>query len=409
MPTIEEVVYDGDLTVPERTERVIELLAAEDDRGLALALDVLLSTDDERVADYVAAHLGTLPDAQDVKGRAAERLASVGPLLGSASWLVPWMPKVLARQLVADYVAEPSPRSLLFAVIFEIATYWPEHLRPFAQRLDHPSLQHGMLSGAPDGVVAALVARWEQEGDAALLEEDEDLLDEIARVRTDRAAGTLMALRDEVEDRERWETAIAMAGRLPDGEHSSYGPSFMGFVVEPEKGPHAMGGAFPGDVPLCPVCETPADRVLTLAAGSLPFGLSRDPSFFWYACSCNALDFTAVQLRDDGQRVFYGPAGGPSLGGRVIPGERAMLLERHPNQAGISIDATGGFGRHQVGGLPRWNQPSPHPRCPGCSAPMKFLASVDSGPTPFGHLRFAGTLYGFWCDPCAVSIVRRQG
>lgn len=157
--------------------------------------------------------------------------------------------------------------------------------------------------------MAALVARWHQEGDAALLEGDEDLVDEIARVRTDRAAEALVGLRDMVEDRQRWEAAIAMAGRLPDGERSSYGPSFMGFLVERESGPHLMGGAFAGDVPLCPVCNTPSERVLTLAAGSVPFALSRDPSFIWYVCGCNALDVTSVQLRDDGQRVFYGPAG----------------------------------------------------------------------------------------------------
>jgi len=409
MPTVEEVVDDNRLSVPERAERVIELLSAEADHGVARACDILLSTQNERVAAYVAAHLGILPDSQEDKARCVERLAGAGPLVGSAARLVPWIPAPMTGRLIAAYLKQGSPRSPLYSVIFEVAMYWPERLRPHGDELDHASLQRGMLSGAPDGVVAALVARWREEGDAALLEEDEDLVDEIARVRTDRAAEALVALRDEVDDQERWETAIAMAGRLPDGERSSYGPSFMGFVVERQTRAHPMGGEFPGEVPLCPVCSTPAERVLTLAARSVPFPLSRDPSFFWYVCTCNALDFTAVQLRDDGQRVFYGPAGGPSLGGRIIPGERAMLLERHPNQAGVSIDATGGFGRHQVGGLPRWIQPVPHPRCPGCSGPMKFLTSVDSGPTPYGHLRFEGTLYGFWCDPCAISFVRHQG
>jgi len=77
----------------------------------------------------------------------------------------------------------------------------------------------------------------------------------------------------------------------------------------------------PGDVPICPVCDAPAERVLTLDAGSLPFRLRQNPSFFWYTCDCDALDFTTVQVRPDGLRVFFSPQGGPSLGGRLVPGE----------------------------------------------------------------------------------------
>jgi hypothetical protein len=39
---------------------------------------------------------------------------------------------------------------------------------------------------------------------------------------------------------------------------------------------------------------------------------------------------------------------------------------------------------------------------------MRFVASVDSGLTPFGRLGFRGILYGFWCDTDAVADTRHQ-
>lgn len=143
-----------------------------------------------------------------------------------------------------------------------------------------------MLSRAPKSWVTDLVARWH-------VEHDPDVLDALARIRTPAAADTLLALHEEVDDRRRREAPIASAGLLPDGcGRSWFAPAFLGFVVERERTPHVMAGAFP--------------------------------------------------------------------------------------------------------------------HCPGCSQPMMFVASIDSGPTPFGSLGFQGILYGFWCDGCAISTTRRQ-
>ena len=403
MSTIENIVHDPSLDVPRKSERIVERLAALPDHGVATAVACLLATDDESVAAFVADYLALIPDAAPDKTRAAERLSGAGPLVLAAARLVPWLPTSLIDGFIADYLQQPMPRSPLFSVIFEIAAWRPDRLRPHAARIDHPSLRRAMLSGAPETWVADLVDRWHSE-------HDPEVLDALARIRTPAAAEALLELRDEVDDPDRWEILIEMAGRLPNRRgRTSYAPAFLGFVVEQERTTHVMGGAFPGDVPICPVCQAPAERVLTLDAGSLPFQLRKDPSFFWYTCDCGELDFTTVQIRPEGLRVFFTPQGGPSTGGTLVPGKRGLLIEPHPNQTGVSIDATGGFGRHQVGGPPRWIEPAKHPRCPGCSQPMTFVASIDSGLTPFGRLGFRGILYGFWCDVCAISDTRRQG
>jgi hypothetical protein len=398
---VEGIATNPSLSVPEKSRRIAHLLGAQPDHGVATAVEVLLTTEDERVAAFVSDYLALVPDARQEKTRAAERLRTAGPLVLAASRLVPWLPPALVDGFVTDYLKDPDPRSSLFSVMFEISTFWPERLRRHGDRIEHPSLQRGMLSGAPDPWVDDLVARWHDE-------RDPDLLDSIARIRTDRAVEALLGLREEVDDPPRWEGLVEMAGRLPDrGERSWYRPAFLGSLVE--RAAHVMGGPFAGDVPLCPMCEAPAERVLTLDSASIEFGLTHDPSFFWYTCDCGALDFTTVQLRPDGLRAFYVPQGGPSPGGKLVPGERGMLLEPHPNQTGVSIDATGGFSQHQVGGPPRWIEPRLHPRCPLCGTVMRFVASIDSGLTLFGRLGFRGILYGFWCDTDAVADTRHQG
>ena len=39
---------------------------------------------------------------------------------------------------------------------------------------------------------------------------------------------------------------------------------------------------------------------------------------------------------------------------------------------------------------------------------MRYLVTVDSGPTPYGRMGFDGTLYGFWCDGCQISTAVHQ-
>jgi hypothetical protein len=241
--SIEAIVDDSSLTVPQKSERVTALLVAQPDLGVAMAVGCLLVTDDERVAAFAADYLALVPDAHADKTRAAARLRTAGPLVLAASDLVPWLPDDLLGGFVADYLAEPDPKSPLFSVIYEIACFRPDLLRPHRERLDHPWLRQGMLSGAPDALVDELLARWQKEGNP-------ELLDDIARIRTDRAAKVLLSLRHVVEDRLRWEALVDMAGRLPDGNTpSSYFPAFLGLVVDSGESPHVMGGPFPRAAP----------------------------------------------------------------------------------------------------------------------------------------------------------------
>jgi hypothetical protein len=399
--SIEAIVADPASSVPQKSERVTAAFYALPDHGAAQATETLRTTTDPRVAAFAADYLALLPGHQAEKNRAAERLRTAPPLAGAAARLVSALEPALLRRFIDDYRAAPDKRSPLYSVMFEIAMFHPALLRPHRELFDSPSIRRGLLSGGPDHEVDEHVARWR----AA---RDPEALDAMARFRTPKAAAALQNLRGEVEDASRWEGGLEMAGRLPDGSPAIHTPSFLGFVVEDGKTPHRMGGTLSGQVPVCPVCSKPAERVLTLAAPALPYGLSADPSFFWYPCGCNSLDFATVQERPDGRRIFFSPAGAGGAGGHVIPAPCSLELEPHPNQAGVSIDASGGFARHQVGGHPAWIRPRPLPYCPVCQVPMRFLASVDSGMTPFGPTGFTGTLFGFWCGPCAVATTLRQ-
>ena len=399
---LEATVRDSALKVAAKSERIAALLVTQPGRGVAAAVDGLLSTQDDRLAVFLAAYLSLLPGAEEAKARAAGRLLEEPELALAATWLVPWLPAALIDRVVAEYTRHPDSDSPLASVVFAVGVFAPERLRAHRKQLLDDDLRKAMLSGGPDEWVDEFRRRWSSERSV-------DALDSIARFRTAKAAGTLHGLRDEVDDREQWETWIEMAGLMPDGRSPSHAsPAFMGFVAERAESPHQMGGRWGGVAPLCAVCDAPAQRVLTLSASSLPFALRDDPSFFWYSCECGVLESTSTQQLPGGLRVIAGPAGDGGNPTGPVPGARSLVLTLHPNQSGVSVDATGGFARHQVGGAPQWIQPVAHPHCPLCRAPMKFLASIDSGMTPFGRLGFTGILYGFWCDPCATTTMIRQ-
>jgi hypothetical protein len=403
---IEELVFDEELTVAEKEERVTALLTRAGTEGIAAAVTCLMETSDSRVAEFVAAYLEMIPGAHEEKTAVAERLRVAGPLARSAARLVPWLPGTTLDAFVRDYLAAPGPDSPYFDVLFNIGIYFPERLRHCADRIDSPSIEQSLLSGAPDDLADALLAKWRTDGDL-------DHLSALALIRTGHAAKLVASVRDEVPDPEDWEWLMPLAGRLPDtGRESGFHPAFMGFVADRGASRHVMGGAYPYQVPLCAACEAPAERVLTLSAGDLPHNLSHDPSFFWFSCDCDEVDVITVRLAGQDTMVYFNPQGSASREPRLIPGERSMVLEPHPNQTGVSgVAIPGSVSRnahHQVGGLPRWPSPDLHPICPECGNFMPFLTAVDSGPTPFGPVRFPWLLFGFWCDGCAVSTTCAQ-
>jgi len=76
--TIESIVCDPSLEVPQKSERIVELLAAQPNHGVPASVACLLATDDERVAAFVADYLAIIPDTAADKTRAAERLRGAG-------------------------------------------------------------------------------------------------------------------------------------------------------------------------------------------------------------------------------------------------------------------------------------------------------------------------------------------
>ncbi|QLJ02400.1 hypothetical protein HZZ00_16095 [Streptomyces sp. NEAU-sy36] len=399
---VEEIAFDPSLTVADRSQSIIQYFSAQGGQGPDRAVDCLLETIDEAVAEYVAEYLELVPDVAEGKIRAAERLRGAGPVVRAAGRLVPWLPESLTAAFVEDYLAAPDPESPLSSVIFNIGVYHPDRLRPYEERLDTPLHRSSLLSGAPDSVADSLLREWRESREMGSLVA-------LALIRTPHAADLITSVRDEVDTPEQWEVLMPLAGRLPDtGNPAGFHPAFMGFVTDQGKSPHVMGGRYEQDVPLCARCGMPADRVLTLSSRELPYELGADPSFFWFSCDCDEVDILYVQFAEDGTHAFYQPQGPSAEKSRVVPGERAMVLETHPNQTGVSRPAVTGRARHQVGGLPRWPSPETHALCPGCGNFMPFLVAVDSGPTPFGPLGFEGSLFGFWCDRCSISATRSQ-
>ncbi|MER6418954.1 hypothetical protein [Streptomyces sp. NPDC001137] len=399
---VEEIAFDPGLSVDEKAERVTAFFAQQGDRGVAMAADTLTETNDLAVAQYIASYLELTPAGHDVKTRAAERLRGAGPVAQAAARLVPWLPEHLIDAFVDDYFASPDPESPLTSVIFAIGVYRPDRLRPYADRIESPTIRRSLLSGARDEVADALMTRWRKSRDL-------DNLHALALVRTPHAVDLITSVRDDIDDPEDWEWLMPLAGRLPDsGGESGLRPAYMGFVADQGESPHVMGGRYVHDVPLCARCGAPADRVLTLSAQALPHRLRIDPSFFWFSCDCDEVDVLTVRCTPQGTHAYFQPQGPSAEISHAVPGERSMVLELHPNQTGVSLPAITGSSRHQIGGLPRWPSPELHPICPECGKFMPFLAAVDSGPTLFGPMGFGGTLFGFWCDDCSVSTTQLQ-
>lgn len=400
------IAGDQSLSVRDRVDKIASELSHSVDRGLGAAVDCLLETEDERISGFAAQYLALLPGAASEKGRVAQRLRSSGlPIVRSAARLVPWLADDVLSDFVDDYRRNPEKGSPLSSVVFNVAAYAPEFLRSFADRIENRSIHRGLLSGAPDELVDAFLEKWRNEGGA----EDTGLLESLALIRTGHAAAAIASVQDEIADSHEGERLLALSGRLPGGDRSAgFLPASMGSITGEGESPHVMGGALGNSMPICLSCSAATERVLTLSASDLPFELSVDPSLFWYTCDCGIMDSVTVRLTSEGFEVYHGEQGKSEPERRIVPGDLSLTLEPHRNQLGISMRATAGQSRHQVGGLPQWIRIEAHPHCPECGMSMPFLASVDSGPTPYGHMGFNGTLYGFWCDGCQVSVTEFQ-
>src|SRR5204862_6937079 len=95
--------------------------------------------------------------------------------------------------------------------------------------------------------------------------------------------------------------AVENAGVSPQTRHPSiYFDAFRAYVVSRDESPHPMGPGYPYSVPLCPFCQTPAERLVTLDARSLEnYELEVNPTFFWYRCMCDNGDHILVRHTDN--------------------------------------------------------------------------------------------------------------
>ncbi|WP_414552400.1 hypothetical protein [Anabaena sp. CCY 0017] len=402
---IEKILNNSLLSVDEKVEKTTKELNVLSDRGVAEAIELILNINDPAKATYPANYLALLPNLKQEKKQVVEQIINdKKDLLIAVTNLVKDLPDDVINKLITEYFQDPES-SDLYNIIFEVAQFFPEKLQPFASQIDDEYLQELILPGGSDSWVNDLVNNYGED-------EDPEHLKALAYFRTDKALDALITLSKTIPEEYLADVYayIESSGVFADSRLASvYFKNYRGYVVSRDESPHYMGGSFPYPVPKCPVTDTPANRILTLDISQLDLDLksSYNPSFFWYESGYSP-GCIYVQFTENGIKGLITPMTDGEVGTDLIPGELALKLEEYPLKYGRGGTATSGFSNHQVGGYPNWINFERFPRCPVCGQGMKFLVSIDSGMTPFGKFGFNGILYGFWCDPCAVSCTYHQ-
>jgi len=399
---VEDLVADTDSLHSESRTLIYGYFFEQPDRGVAAALECALDGTDRTVVSYGAEYLSFLPGHRAEKTRVGERLRTEAKLLPAVSALLPWLPRELVRGYVEDYLEARSAGREWPSLVYDVGVEWPGVLREYSSRFaGDATVELAVLAGAPDSLADEHFENWRATG-------EETWLLSLAAMRTERAAGHLATARAELADPEPWDTELEFAGRLPGGNApAGPWPAYRGFVLALGESPHSVGGTAP-EVPVCEECELPGAVLLRLAAADLPYGFERDPAFYWYGCDCDEEDSLTTKERESGLEAYGVPLGPPEDDVELAPGPRSLVLEQLGHRHGVSLDGLPGFAAHQVGGLPNWLEKRAHPRCPECESAMPHAATVDSGRTPFGDMRFEGVLYCFWCDPCGVGTTVHQ-
>jgi hypothetical protein len=169
-----------------------------------------------------------------------------------------------------------------------------------------------------------------------------------------------------------------------------------------------MGPGYPYAVPLCPFCQSPAERLVTLDAKSLEdYALEVDPTFFWYRCKCDNGEHILVKHVDGGlEGVMTAMTDGPVPS--PLPAA-SLLLEAFPRASIVGGPARPGAGEHQIGGFPVWIDEIFFPRVPGAKRGMMFLGSIDLAATPLGwKTGQSGIVYCFFDDESRIALSLRQ-
>jgi hypothetical protein len=398
------IVEDSSLSVPEKEDRLATELRRLPGLGAEEALGAVVSGGPAMAARYAANYLAVLPDHLDEKRQAVEHVLRHRPdELDDVSYLIKFMEPDQVDRLVRHCLEDEETRG---GPLLAAAEAFPDVVRAHEERIQDPDIRIRLWPGAPKQWLVVALLAWRDERDLAAVEQ-------LSFARTDQAREALLRLGNEVpEDAEDlYETLVENAGVFPDTRGPSVYPhTLMGLVGEQEVSRHHMGAGYGPSVPICPLCQRPGVRVLTLARQDLPFevGGTADPSLFWPTCDCDAVEYLYVRFTGEGIENVVGEVGPPDDGEDWLPGRLALELLEHPNQHGRSTDAIPGQSEHQVGGYPPWVQTEQFPRCPDCRQGMRYLASVDSGKTAFGRMPFEGMLFGFWCERDSISVTFEQ-
>jgi hypothetical protein len=394
------IVEDPSLGVLEKEDRLAAELRRLPGLGAEEALGAVVSGGPAGAARFAADYLAVLPDHLDEKRQAVEHVLRHRPdELDDVGYLVRFLEREMADELVRHCLEDQEERG---GALFAAAEAFPDVVRAHEERIQDPDIRVRLWPGAPKQWLVVALLAWRNERDLVAVEQ-------LSFARTDEAREALLRLGDEMPDdaQDLYETLVENAGVFPDTRSPSVYPrTLMGLVGEREVSRHHMGAGYGPSVPLCPLCQRPGVRVLTLAREDLPFevGGTADPSLFWLPCDCDAVEYLYVRFTDQGLEGLVGEVGPPDDGEDWLPGRLALELLDHPNQHGRSTDAIPGQSDHQVGGYPPWVQTERFPRCPDCHQGMRNLASIDSGKSAFGRMPFEGMLFGFWCDRDSISV-----
>jgi len=402
--SIADIIHDDTLDETERANRVAGELRAQERDGVDEATSFVRDAQDADEAYVPANYLGVLPDLEVEKQALLEHeLRERRDLLEGSTLLVRSVPERTVDAVLELYADEPEAAGA-YDVAYEAALFFPARARRVRARIDDETLLDAMHPG-DESSVDALVAAYRDDPDPVVLRR-------LAHIRTENALGALLGLRAKAteRDQEALDLYLELSGLFSDTRRAStFATTYRGFVVPRDRSPHHVGRGFGMNLPQCPICQTPATRVLTVDADSVAgFDLERSPSFFWWSCEHVPLDYLYVAFTAGGVEGIMVELTDREPDSPIVPDDAALLLEEHPNQFGYGIDITPGYGLHQVGGYTPWIELDHHPRCARCGDGMQFLAALDSGLTMLGTMRFKGMLYGFWCAACSVSCTTQQ-
>lgn len=344
--------------------------------------------------------LGQCPGLAAEKLELAERILARDPASAALLPLVRHLDEERLTQLAADSLGKPERVDLLL----EIARHAPGAVRPHVKSISDERTLWALRAEAPDEWLAPLREAYETSHDPKDLRA-------IGQLRTEAALECLIDASKKAPDGHLAEFALAIENAGVSPVHrtpSVYFDAFRAYVVSRDESPHHLGNGYAHAVPLCPFCQTPAERLVTFDAASLPdYELEVNPTYFWYRCNCDNGDHILVKHAADGLEgvmtaMTQGPVSSPLPAG-------ALLLERFPRTSVVGGPARPGAGEHQVGGFPVWIHETRFPRVPGAHRSMRFLGSIDLAATPLGRATGqSGIVYCFLDDESGIAVSLRQ-